>query len=500
MTRALPLSATKRQLLEKYRRGELADSEPDRHAVTRRPVGAPALLSLTQEQVWLNERATPGAPPFYNESITMHRHGPVDATVLERCLREIIRRHEIWRTTYDMIHGQAMAVIHPPPSTFSLPRVDLRPLPAGRREAEALRIATEQAQLPFDLREGPLLRATLVTLNQEDHRLFFTMHQSIVDGVSVYQVLPVELTALYEAFSAGKPSPLAELPIQYADYADWERSWLQGEVRDSQLSYWRQQLAGQLESLQWPSERPPSRSLRGAIHPFAMSKQLTAALKQVSQQEGVTLFMILTAGFAALLHHYTGQKSILIGTVGPGGRKRPEVQGLLGYFLNPLALRLEVSRDSTFRELLRQVREVVVGALAHGDLPFEDVVSAVDPRPDPSRHPLFQVAISLAPSVAELGPGWKQTVMDVESGGSRWDLYLEFSERPEGLTGRAQYNPDIFDGATIQQTLEDLERLLSDGALNPGRPLPRSPEWTPEVVGPSVRNENPVSDSAENAR
>jgi hypothetical protein len=492
MARNLPLSETKRQLLEKYRRGELAQSEPGRYAVTRRPAGAPAPLSLIQEQVWLNERAAGEAPPFYNEPISILRHGPLDAAVLERSLQEIIRRHEIWRTTYDTIDGQAMAVIHPAPSTFSLPAVDLRPLPEGRREAEARRVATKQARQPFDLREGPLLRATLVTLDDEDHRLFLTLHQSIVDGLSVYQVFLLELTKLYDAFSAGTPSPLPELPIQYADFAYWERSWLQGEVREGQLSYWRQQLAGQLDSLRWPPGRPPFRSFRGAIHPFLMSKQLTAALKQLSQQEGVTLFMVLTAGFAALLHRYTRQESILIGTVGPAGRKWPEVQALLGYFLNPLALRLEVFHDSTFRELLRHVREVVLGALAHGDLPFEDVVRAVNPRPDPSRHPLFQVAISLLPPLAKLPPGWKQSVMDVESGGSRWDLYLSFSERPEGLMGRAQYNPDLFDGAMIQQTVEELERLLSEGALHPGQPLPQWPEWTPEVVGPADRTTNLV--------
>jgi hypothetical protein len=492
MTEALPLSEIKRQLLEKYRSGELAPSHSDRPTVTRRPGDRPAPLSLTQEQVWRNQMAAPGAPPFYNESITMHRHGPLEAAVLERCLQEIIRRHEIWRTTYDTVNGQAVQVIHPAPSTFSLPAVDLRQLPPGRREAEALRVATQQARIPFDLREGPLVRATLVTLDDEEHRLFLTMHQSIVDGVSVYQVVPFELASLYQAFSAGKPSPLAELPIQFADFADWERSSLQEDAREGQRSYWRKQLAGRVETLEWPAGRQRSRSFRGAIHPFAMSKQLTAELKQMSQQEGVTLFMTLTAGFAALLHHYTRQASILIGTMGPGGRKRPEVQNLLGYFLNPLGLRIEVSRASTFRQLLRHVREVVLGALAHDDLPFESVASEVDPESDPNRHPLFQVVITLAPSVPELGPGWSQTVMDVESGGSKWDLYLEFSEGPEGLMGRAQYNPDIFDGAMIEQTLEDLERLLSEGLLQPGQPLPQWPEWAPEVVNPAVRTANLV--------
>ncbi len=486
MTEASPLSETKRQLLEKYRRGEVGPSHADRSAIPRRPVGALTPLSLTQEQVWLNQMAAPGTPPFYNESITLHRHGVLEAPFLERSLLAIIERHEIWRTTYDRVHGQAVQVIHPAPSAFSLPLVDLRQLPPGRREAEALRVATEQARRPFDLKKGPLLRATLVTLADQEHRLFLTMHQSIVDGVSVYQVVPFELASLYEAFSAGKLSPLAELPLQHADFAYWERTSAQAEIRDGQRSYWRSQLARPVERLGWPARRSPSRSFRGAIHPFEMSTQLTAEMKQISQQEGVTLFMILTAGFAALLEHYTGQQNILIGTMGPAGRKRPEVQTLLGYFLNPLALRIEVSRHSTFRQLLRQVREVVLGALAHDDLPFESVASEVDPQSDAGRHPLFRVVISLAPSVPDLGPGWSQTVMDVESGGSRWDLYLEFSEKRQGLMGRAQYNPDIFAGAVIEQTIADLERVLREGLRHPGQPLPPLSDWTSDVVAPAV--------------
>jgi surfactin family lipopeptide synthetase A len=486
ISEALPLSETKRQLLEKYRRGELPPSYADRKAVPRRPVGAPTPLSLAQEQVWLNQMAAPGAPPFYNESITLHRHGPLEALALERSLLAIIERHEIWRTTYDRVHGRAVQVVHPAPSAFSLPLVDLRQLPLERREAEALRLATEQAGQPFDLKKGPLLRATLVTLADQEHRLFLTMHQSIVDGVSVYQVLPLELTSLYGAFSTGKPCPLAELPRQHADFAYWERTSAQTDLRDGQRAYWRSQLAGPVERLAWPARGSSSRSFRGAIHPFEMSKQLTAEMKQISQQEGVTLFMTLTAGFAALLQHYTGQQNILIGTMGPGGRKRPEVQKLLGYFLNPLALRIAVARDSTFRQWLRQVREVVLGALAHDDLPLESVEREVDPRSDAGRPPLFQVVITLAPPVPDLGPGWSQTVMDVESGGSRWDLYLEFSERREGLMGRAQYNPDIFAGAVIEQTIADLERVLREGLRNPGQPLAPWSDWTPDGIAPAV--------------
>jgi Condensation domain len=478
-----PLSEVKRRLLEEYLGGDFGQNRQHRRGVTRRSSEEVAPLSHVQEQLWLHEMEAPGAPAYYNESFTMHRHGLLDRIALTRSLTEIVRRHEIWRTSYDLIAGRMVQVVHPVPSAVPVRFVDLRETPEAARQEEAFRSADRDARQPFDLTQGPLLRFTLVTLDDEEHRLFITMHQSIVDGVSVYRVFPFELTGLYEAFSNGDPSPLPDLAVQYADFALWERGRLQGDVRDIQLSYWREQFAGNLETLQWPSIRPLFRSYRGAIHAFEVPMQLTAALKQLSQEEGVTLFTTLTAGFAALLHHYTHQDSIVIGTLGSAGRKQPEIQGLLGYFLNPLALRIGFSHAYNFRQLLKHVSEVVLGALSHDDVPFEYVVREISPSPDPGRHPLFQVAISLAPSVPDLGTGWKQTVMDVQSGGSKWDLYLEFSESSEGLMGRAQYNPDVFEKQTIDQTLQELMNLLGQAALDPDEGLPRLLESTPGVVG-----------------
>jgi hypothetical protein len=473
MPETSPLSETKRQLLEKYLRAQPAQSRQHLNVITRRPTGEPAPLSLTQEQIWLREMTTSGMPPFYNESITIHRTGRLDPALLECSFGEIIRRHEIWRTSYCATNGKSVQVVQPAASTVSLPVVDLRRLPEGVREVEALRVATEEARRPFDLEQGPLVRATLVTLGDEEHRLFITMHQSVTDGVSVYQVLPSELVNLYEALSAGKSSLLPELPIQCADFAYWERHRLQGDVLASQLAYWREQLGGELPVLQWPTgqPRPPVQTQRGAIRPFVLSKQLTLALKELSQQEGVTLFMTLLTGFTVLFQRYTEQEDIVVGTLAPAGRKRPEVQGLLGYFLNPVALRFDLSGDPTFRDLLRQAREVVLGALLHDDVPFEYVVDELKLKPDPSRHPLFQVAITLAPPLPVLSSGWDQTPMDVESGGSRWDLYLELSERADGTIGRAQYNPDLFEEQPIIQMLYDLQSLLEGMALDPGQRL-----------------------------
>jgi surfactin family lipopeptide synthetase A len=468
-----PLSQTKQRLLARYLLGDPAQPRQEFGAITRRQSGEPVPLSLAQEQMWLREMQGPGLPPIHNESITIHRVGPLDVSVLERAFAEIIRRHEIWRTTFSLVNGVPVQVIHPAPSDVSLSVVDLGRIPEGSRESEALRLATEEARRPFDLNRGPLVRAQLVTLDSQHHRLYLTMHRSIVDGVSAYQVLPLELTVLYEAFSQAKPSPLPELPIQYADFASWERGWVQGDVLASQLDYWRRQLVGELPVLRWPTDRlsPAVQTLRGGIRPFLLPKQLTSGLKELSRQDEVTLFMTLLAGLAALLRCYTQQQSIIIGTVATAGRKRPEAQPLLGHFLNPVALYFDLAGHQTFRDLMQQTRELLLGALLHDDVPFEYVVEDLKLKPDPSRHPLFQVVISLAPPLPPLPLGWDQTPMDVESGAAMWDLYLELSERANGIIGRAQYNPDLFQTTTITQTLKDLQFLLEAITLDPRQRL-----------------------------
>jgi hypothetical protein len=467
------LSDAKRKLLEKYARSEIPQIEATLPAITPRPAGEHVPLSLVQEQMWRRAQSISGTPQFFNESITIHRTGDLDVAALERSFLEIIRRHEAWRTTFDTLGGKPIQVVHPASSTFTFPLVDLRQFPEAVRELEALRLATEDARKPFDLQRGPLVRAILVRLTDHQHRLFMTMHQCVVDGVSVYQVLPSELTAIYEAFSSGKPSPLPELSIQYADFAYWERHRLRGNILTSQLAYWRTQFVGQPPVLQWPTERsrPPVQTFRGAILPFTLTRQLTAALKELSRRESVTLFMVLLAGFTALLHRYTNQEDIIVGTLSPAGRKQTEVKGLLGYFLNRVALRVTPSGGCTFRTLLKQVRQVLSDALSHDDVPFDYVVDDLGFKPDPSRHPLFQVVISLAPPIPELGPGWEQTPMDVESGGAAWDLYLELSDRPSGIIGRAQYNPDLFEAASVQRMARHYQILLQAAISDPNKLL-----------------------------
>jgi len=300
-----------------------------------------------------------------------------------------------------------------------------------------------------------------------------TAHLSIVDGVSVYQVFPSELAQLYQAFSASKMSPLPEPLIQYADYAYWQRRWLIGREMQKQLDYWRNRLAGELPTLQWPNDhpRPAAQTFCGAALSFAWPRHLGDAIKELSLRVGVTLFTSLQSGFTALLHNYTGQSDIIVGTISPAGRKRSEVQGLLGYFLNPVVLRIDFTGDPPFNELLRQTQRVTSEAISHDDLPIEFLAQELLPKQDPSRHPFFTTAISLQPPMSPIGSGWSVTSMDAASGGAMWDLYLAFIEQSTGMIGRVQYNPDLFEARTITQMVEDLQALLATAVANPRQRL-----------------------------
>ncbi|HTM36182.1 MAG TPA: condensation domain-containing protein [Terriglobales bacterium] len=468
----MQLSAAKQALVDKYVRGDLASilipPKPKRRASESVPA------SLSQEQVWLRAQAAIDMPPLYNETITIHRSGPMDIAALKQSLGEILRRHEAWRTTFEMRDGQVWQVVHPVPAEFPLSAVDLRgKVSSALLDAEALKFANEHASQPFDLQGGPLARGLLVSMTDQRHCLYIDMHQSIVDGISVYEVLPTELATLYESFSRGSPAHLPDLPMQFADFALWQRDFLKEEVFEGQLNYWRKQLGDGVSTLSWPTDRPrpPVESYRGAIRPFTYSSDLLAMLNEARGATRVSLFAVLVTALAALLRTYTNQNEIVLGTLAPCGRDRSEFQNLLGYFLNPVALRLTISRSLTFRELLLQAQDVIAAAISHSDVPFEHVVQHLGLNSDPSRHPVFQVAISLAPSLTPLPAGWDMTPMDVESGGARWDLYLELSERPEGLLGRAQYNPDLFELSTITRLLNDFQALLEIAGSEPDKPI-----------------------------
>jgi amino acid adenylation domain-containing protein/non-ribosomal peptide synthase protein (TIGR01720 family) len=422
-------------------------------------------LSFGQEQLWILHQLASDTP-VYNEPSTIRLPGNVNIAALEKALNEIVKRHEILRTTYKMVDGQPYQAIAPSLSV-PLPVVDLRSLPTSEREAEALRLATQEARQPFDLTSGPLLRATLMQLDETDYRLFLAAHHIVDDGISSYSVFLPELQTLYQAFCAGFPSPLKELPIQYADFAVWQRQWLQSEVLEPQLAYWKQQLAD-LPVLQLPTDRPRTarQSFRGSRQCLALSRNLTDELLALSRREGVTLFMTLLAAFKTLLYRYTGADDIPVGTV-TGSRNRPELEGSIGFFLNTLVLRTDLSGNPSFLKLLERVREVTLEADAHRDLPFEHLVQTLQPERSSSQNPLFQVSFVLEPPMPALDSGWNMSQLDVDTGTAKFDLTLELDERPEGIIGRIEYSTDLFESSTISRMIGHFQALLEGIVANP---------------------------------
>jgi amino acid adenylation domain-containing protein len=458
------LSNAKRQLLERYLSGAPAKRMLERNF--NRAVQEPWPLSFPQQQVWLHGQMASDVP-FYNETITVYRHGPLDLAVLERCLLEVIKRHEIWRTTFDTLGGQPVQIIQAPPSTFSVPLVDLRSLPEADRESEAVRLATKDARLPFDLKAGPLVRILVVRMQDEQHRLYMTIHQIVFDAVTAYRVFLPELTALYEAFASGKPSSLPELPVQYGDFADWQRKKVFPGDWSEDAAYWREQLRD-VPTLQWPSgrSRPAVETHRGAIERYTLPAVLARDLKSLSQRYQVSPYMTLLAAFAALLHRYTGQDDLVAGTF-TAGRKLAELEPLLGYFVNPLALRIDLSGGPTFVELLSRVRTTVLDALKHEDLPFSEVVQESHWKADAGRNPLFQVVLSQQPKLAAIAPGWGLATEEISNGGSKLDLVIVVDDRGDSISGPITYNPDLFDSATIRRMIGHWQTLLAAATKDP---------------------------------
>ncbi|OYE03038.1 non-ribosomal peptide synthetase [Nostoc sp. 'Peltigera membranacea cyanobiont' 232] len=429
-------------------------------------------LSWGQEQLWFLAQLQPDTP-VYNEPCTIRFPRAININVLDKALNEIIKRHESLRTRFLTVDGQPVQVIAPP-DTFNLAVVDLRQLPQQEREAEALRLATIDAKQLFNLTTGPLWRATLMQLADVDYRLFLTFHHIVIDGVSIYNVFLPELATLYKAFSTGKPSlrhatltSLAELPVQYADFAVWQRQWLTQEILARPLNYWKQQLAD-LPVLQLPYDRPQPAipAFRGARQCLALSKNLISALKVLSQQSGVTLYMTLLAAFKTLLYRYTGSFDIVVGTVS-AGRNRSEIEGTIGYFLKTLVVRTDLSGNPSFLKLLSKVREVTLEAYAHEELPFQELVKTLQPERNLSQNPLFQVAFVLEPPMPSLNSGWSVSQLDIQTDTVKFDLTLELDERPEGIVGRFKYNIDLFEAATISRMIEHFQTLLEGIVANP---------------------------------
>ena len=417
-------------------------------------------VSFAQQRLWFLEQLAPGNP-FYNVPTAVRLTGLLNLAALEQTFNEIVRRHEALRTTFRMLDGQPVQAIAPK-LTLPLPVVDLQ-LSVIEREAAVERLTTKELQQSFDLAQGPLLRVQLLQLDSSEHILLLTLHHIVADGWSI-GVLLRELGTLYTAFATGQPSPLTELPIQYADFAHWQRQWLQGEVLATQLAYWQQQLDGCAPSLALPTDRPrPTRpTFRGARQSLMLPQELAKAIAALSEREGVTLFMTLLAAFQTLLYRYTGQEDISIGSP-IANRNRSEIEGLIGFFVNSLVLRTDLSGNPTFRELLRRVREVALGAYAHQDLPFEKLVEELQPERDLSRNPLFQIVFALqnTPSETLELPGLKLSPLDLEPGTARFDLEFQLVECLDTLGVVVTYSTDLFESSTIAQMLEHFQALLN---------------------------------------
>jgi amino acid adenylation domain-containing protein/thioester reductase-like protein len=433
-------------------------------------------LSFAQQRLWFLEQLYPDSS-VYNLPAALRIQGPLDADALGRTLAEVVRRHEALRTHFASAAGQPVQVIKPEPQ-LELPLLDLSGLPAAEREAQARRLATEEAARPFDVAAGPLVRARLLRLGQAEHLALLTVHHLVSDGWSV-GVLVREAAALYQAFSAGRPSPLPELPVQYADFALWQRQWLQGETLQRLLAYWKRQLAGIPARLDLPADRPrPAQpSGAGAEEPLALPPELTRRLRELALSEQATLFMALLAGFQTLLLRYTGQTDLVVGTP-VANRTRPELEQLIGFFVNTLALRTDLSGDPSFVELLSRVRQVAVGAFDHQELPFERLVEELRPERQLGVTPLLQVLFVLqnVPLPATSFGSLRFSVERVESGTAMFDLSLTLVEAPDGgLEGMWEYSTELFDRATVARLGRHFRKLLEGAAADPRQRLSELP-------------------------
>ncbi|MDZ7967874.1 MAG: amino acid adenylation domain-containing protein [Nostoc sp. DedSLP03] len=473
LKRRSKLSLAQQKLLTKRLRGEV-DSRSQLEVISKRSQISPAPLSFAQQRLWFLHEFAPNNA-FYSEPVAVNFKGLLNVAALEQSFNEIVRRHEILRTSIQRVEGQLIQVITPT-LRVTLPLVNLCELPASDQKAVIQQLVIAETQQAFDLTKDVLLRARLIQFSETEHVLLLIMHHIVFDGWSL-GVLVRELADFYAVFAQGQPSSRSELPIQYADFAVWQRQWLQGKVLENQLAYWKQHLKN-LPTLELPTDkaRSAAQTFKGAKQFFVLPNLLLEALKTLSQQEDATLFMTLLAAFQTMLHRYTGQEEIVVGSV-IANRNRLEIQQLIGFFVNSLVLRTNVSGNPTFRELLAQVRQVTLGAYAHQDLPFEKLVEVLNPERNLSRTPLFQILFVLqnAPMPPLELENLTMTPLEVDNGTAKFDLFLSLRDTEQELTGCMEYDSNLFDAATITRMLGHYKTLLESIITDPDLHLTELP-------------------------
>ncbi|MCP3166615.1 non-ribosomal peptide synthetase [Myxococcus qinghaiensis] len=479
------LSPEKRELVLKKLREQQKTAAPaptqGPPPILRAPRTEPLPLSYPQRRLWFLDQFEPGTPA-YNIPEFVRLRGPLQVEALTRGLAEVVHRHEVLRTTFAAVAGEPTQHVVPR-LALEVPVVDLTSLPTDEREARCRELALREAGRSFDLAKGPLLATTLVRLGPEDHVLLLVMHHIISDGWST-GVLVRELAALYDAFSRGQPSPLTELPIQYADFAVWQRRWLQGDVLDAQLGYWRRQLTDGDAPLKLPTDRarPRVRTFAGGKRTFVVSAEVTRRLRSLAGQEKASLYMVLLAAFQAQLHRYTREPRLSVGTY-IANRNRAAIEPLIGFFLNTLVMRTDMSGNPRFRELLRRVVDVTLGAYAHQDVPFEKLLEELAPTRDTSFPPFFQAMLVLQntpEAEATVGPLRLESYSVPGESFAQFDLTLWLAEEADGLQGTWEYNRDLFDATTADRMVAHFQTLLASIAARPDEPLATLPLLPPE--------------------
>jgi amino acid adenylation domain-containing protein len=482
---AAAVSAAKRDLLARFLRGDIQPELSQAAAIARRRSDVAAQLSFSQERLWFLDQLMPGSPVF-NVPMAVRISRPLDLNFLQQSVSEIVRRHEVFRTAFVTSDGVPRPVISSD-ARVTLKLIDLSAVDPSLREAEAQHLAREEALRPFDLTRAPLIRATVVRLDDRVSIFLLTMHHIVSDGTSIL-IFFRELSALYQALANGQSSPLAEQAIQYSDYANWQRDWLREELTGNQLGYWKQKLGGELPVLEIPTDRPRPviQTHSGARVTLALSEDLTRSLNALSQSSGTTLFMTLLAGFKALLHRYSGQEDIIVGSP-ISNRPRIETEKLIGFFLNNLALRTDISGEPTFRDLLARVRQTALDGYSNQDVPFEKLLEELKPERDLSRTSIFQVYFNLfsfsdridVPDGESISfvDAWLQS----EEMLAKFDLTLYAGAGEREIKLALVYNTDLFSQARMQEMLAQLEQLLRQAVTNPDEKISSYSLVTPEA-------------------